>query len=250
MYLDHFFDLLSLLLSIDATSGKKVQIVPRNVVEADRLAVQIVNKTDFNDFRPLEFADRIDEKARDNESSMTISLALKILLNNRKKEDSILQAYVSQVHGWNKLTSDLRAPTKDSKLANLFAGFSNPSIRHNHKFFLNPAVFHQYFNLHPNRTATLNGQQLIIGESDILPAGIMEKPYNVKQTIGVTLFTDAWLESLTDSIKMIKKNKIGSPDLRLSQSSYTNGLRTSMMWTDVRGQTVSPQMVTQYPLSV
>ena len=188
------------MLSVDAAVGRRVQIVPKNVLEADRLADQVLNRADLKDYRPLEFADNIDEKARENESSLTICLAIRILLNTRKKEKALLQGYVAQVHGYNQLTSKLRAPTVDSTLIKLFAGFSNPSIRHNHKFFLNPAVFHQYFTLHPNRPATLNAQQLILSESDILPVGIMEKPYNTKQTIGVTLFTDAWLESLKDSI--------------------------------------------------
>ena len=177
-----------------------MQIVPKNVLETDRLADQVLNRADLYDYRLLEFSDNIDEKARDNESSLTIALAIRILLNTRKKEKALLQGYVTQVHGSNQITSKLRAPTVESTLIKLFARVSNPHLRHNYKFFLNPAVFHQYFTLYPNRPATLNTQQLILSESDMLPVGIMEKPYNAKQTVGVTLFTDAWLESLSDSI--------------------------------------------------
>lgn len=146
------------ILFICATYGRSYQYVPKDLKEMDTAMEKLVARDSILDTSPIDFSSKIDQAARLKPKLFYLSFLPTFISCLINKEKAIIDGYFAIAQGETFIPRAFVSIGDVAWIKKLRTKLEFPKIRHNYKFFLNPAVFNQYFNLHPNRTATLTRQ--------------------------------------------------------------------------------------------
>lgn len=197
----------SQLLGLLATLGKGSQRLPKTEKDIDIFIKKLSAYTDPYTVCPIEFADNIDKKARENCDEMDFKFGVRMAHYNSKKNKAIIDGFFIVAQSDPVIFKKMFNFVEKSLIRRIRSAFEYPSIAFNVKFYV-PPTFLERVCVHQNlKPLKLTTKALVFMPEELICPQHLTKDTNA---IRIRFLCNSKLKNLSSKLKQEKKKKTGT----------------------------------------